>query len=144
MEPVERDLVPERIVMTVVTGPHRDERFIFERKVRCMAGRAEDCLVRLHGEARDLHVSRHHCLLDIDPPYIWVSDLGSRNGTFINGQKVEPCSEDGRCPNVGDRASDCARAPLVSGDVLTIGGSSLTISVQGSTEMLEGELACAN
>ena len=33
-------------------------------------------------------VSRHHCLLHIDPPAVWVRDLGSRNGTRVNGTQI--------------------------------------------------------
>jgi pSer/pThr/pTyr-binding forkhead associated (FHA) protein len=33
-------------------------------------------------------VSRHHCVLSIDPPRVRVRDLGSRNGTYVNGQLI--------------------------------------------------------
>ncbi|MFM6134029.1 MAG: protein kinase domain-containing protein [Sphaerospermopsis kisseleviana] len=33
-------------------------------------------------------ISRYHCLLDINPPDIRVRDLGSLNGTFVNGKKI--------------------------------------------------------
>ena len=47
-------------------------------------GRGEDCNLR---PASDL-VSRHHCVLIVDGEYFAVRDLGSKNGTFVNGQRV--------------------------------------------------------
>src|SRR5262249_12005413 len=35
-----------------------------------------------------MEVSRQHCVLKIDPPSLEVRDLGSRNGTFINGENI--------------------------------------------------------
>jgi serine/threonine protein kinase len=39
-------------------------------------------------DAVDMTISRYHCLLDINPPDIRVRDLGSLNGTFVNGKKI--------------------------------------------------------
>jgi pSer/pThr/pTyr-binding forkhead associated (FHA) protein len=62
-------------------------------------GRGEDCNVR---PASDL-VSRHHCVLILDEDYLAVRDLGSKNGTFVNGQRVR------------------GETPLKDGDHLLIG-----------------------
>jgi pSer/pThr/pTyr-binding forkhead associated (FHA) protein len=118
----------KQIVLTVITGPHRNQQFIFDHRLRCLAGRSDDCLVRLCGEARDMQISRHHCLLDVDPPYVWVSDLGSRNGTYINGKRVEACA----CPGHSTASRhECLRSMLQNGDVLTLGGSSFAVSISG-------------
>ncbi len=37
----------------------------------------------------DRYISRAHCLIDIRPPNLIVNDLGSTNGTFVNGARVE-------------------------------------------------------
>jgi pSer/pThr/pTyr-binding forkhead associated (FHA) protein len=47
-------------------------------------GRAKVCQLNIPSAA----VSRLHCLLDIDPPSIHIRDLGSRNGTFVNGELI--------------------------------------------------------
>jgi len=49
-----------------------------------------DCFVQMSGTDRDQLISRHHCQLDVDPPLIQIGDLGSSNGTYINGEKVAP------------------------------------------------------
>jgi pSer/pThr/pTyr-binding forkhead associated (FHA) protein len=33
-------------------------------------------------------VSRQHCLIDLEGGSAWVQDLGSLNGTYVNGQKI--------------------------------------------------------
>ena len=35
-----------------------------------------------------MQVSRHHALVTVDGPSVTLSDLGSRNGVFVNGVKV--------------------------------------------------------
>jgi pSer/pThr/pTyr-binding forkhead associated (FHA) protein len=45
-------------------------------------GRGEECHVRFNSD----WVSRQHCLLVVAPDRVLLSDLGSRNGTLVNGQ----------------------------------------------------------
>src|SRR5262249_2804468 len=47
-------------------------------------GRANDCSLQLV----EGHVSRHHARLHIIGGTIWVQDLHSANGTFVNGDRV--------------------------------------------------------
>jgi pSer/pThr/pTyr-binding forkhead associated (FHA) protein len=35
------------------------------------------------------HISRRHCAFSVRGGQVWVEDLGSRNGTRLNGQSVE-------------------------------------------------------
>ena len=49
-----------------------------------LLGRGSDCDLRLH----DAAISRHHCLVRLRGDEATVSDLGSSNGTFVNGQRV--------------------------------------------------------
>jgi serine/threonine-protein kinase len=51
-----------------------------------MIGRSEDAQFCL---PHDRFFSRHHCLLEIAPPQAFLRDLGSTNGTFVNGVRVE-------------------------------------------------------
>jgi pSer/pThr/pTyr-binding forkhead associated (FHA) protein len=47
-------------------------------------GRADDCQLR---PSSDL-VSRHHCAILIEDGFVAVRDLGSRNGTYVNGEPI--------------------------------------------------------
>jgi pSer/pThr/pTyr-binding forkhead associated (FHA) protein len=79
-----------------------------------------DCFVQLSGAERDQLISRHHCQLDIDPPFLQVRDLGSTNGTFINGKEVES-----RLEELSEKAGDVVN----HGDLLTIGGTTVRVDI---------------
>jgi CheY-like chemotaxis protein len=51
----------------------------------CMLGRNPECDVCLTAP----FISRRHCALFVRDGQVWVRDLGSRNGTFLNGQPVQ-------------------------------------------------------
>jgi CheY-like chemotaxis protein len=55
------------------------------RRFPCVIGRQADCAVRL----ADPLVSRRHCSLTLREGRVWIEDLGSRNGTRLNGQPLE-------------------------------------------------------
>jgi CheY-like chemotaxis protein len=71
----------------------------------CLIGRGTDCDVRLF----DPGLSRHHCRLHWRDDRLVVEDLGSRNGTLVNGQKVKE-----------------ARG-LAEGDLLSVGASVFSV-----------------
>ena len=73
------------ITLSVVKGPFKGDEYHFNERTLCTVGRSPDCYLRFPTNAHHMSVSRHHCLIDIEPPYIAVRDLGSRNGTFVNG-----------------------------------------------------------
>jgi predicted component of type VI protein secretion system len=43
--------------------------------------------------AYDIHANRRHCEVRRDAAGVWVADLGSRNGTFLNGRRLRPHTE---------------------------------------------------
>jgi pSer/pThr/pTyr-binding forkhead associated (FHA) protein len=47
-------------------------------------GRGAECHVRPNSD----WVSRQHCMLRVTPEAAVIRDLGSRNGTLVNGQRV--------------------------------------------------------
>jgi len=80
--------MPATITLAVTDGVLKGERFVFERPGRYVLGRAECCNPRLPNDLLHRNVSRFHCLIDVCPPHIWVRDMGSRNGTFVNGKII--------------------------------------------------------
>jgi pSer/pThr/pTyr-binding forkhead associated (FHA) protein len=51
---------------------------------KCLIGRGEDCHLRPQSEA----VSRRHCVIITTENEVVVRDLNSRNGTFVNDERV--------------------------------------------------------
>jgi len=81
-------------------------------------GRAPGCDILL----TDPHVSRYHAELRWDPQQGWqVRDLGSHNGTFVNGHRVSV-------------------APLREGDLLTVGRRHLRLVRGGLEEYESGDV----
>jgi serine/threonine-protein kinase len=86
--------MPAKVVLRIRNGPLAGQEFVFEERTTCVIGRAKDCAPRLLRNpdeptaAENRRISRHHCLLDINPPDLRVRDLGSLNGTFINRRRI--------------------------------------------------------
>lgn len=75
-----------RVVLHVTAGPNAGHSVSFDTYDRFAIGRAESTDVRL--PHKDLFLSRHHFVLEVNPPLCRVMDVGSRNGTFVNGERI--------------------------------------------------------
>ena len=78
-----------RVILTISDGKRAGERHEIVARGEWAIGRAENCGVQLSGDDLEcLTVSRRHCLVEFDPPRARIRDLGSRNGTYINGMQI--------------------------------------------------------
>jgi pSer/pThr/pTyr-binding forkhead associated (FHA) protein len=114
---------------TIVRGLSEGKEFRFPQRAIGAIGRGDDCLLRLPGSPVNMDVSRHHCLLDIAPPAIWVHDMGSRNGTYVNGEKIGQ-----RTPGVAAEAAtgfDLPERSLRDGDELRVGSITFRVNISG-------------
>ncbi|MDB4778219.1 FHA domain-containing protein [bacterium] len=68
-----------------VIGGKNDGREIKISVPKFIIGRGEDAHLR---PSSDL-VSRNHCAINIGSGKVTVEDMGSRNGTFVNGEQLE-------------------------------------------------------
>ncbi|MHC5542844.1 FHA domain-containing protein, partial [Singulisphaera rosea] len=75
-----------RVTLRVTQGPHAGRSFEFQQHDTFIVGRAVYAHFRL--EQRDKYFSRAHFLVEVNPPLCRLMDLGSTNGTFVNGKKV--------------------------------------------------------
>ena len=87
--------MPAKVILTVLEGQLAGHQFAFTERTACIVGRAEDCHPRFPMDREHQTISRHHCRLDVNPPAVRVRDLGSRNGTLVNGEKIGQRPKDG-------------------------------------------------
>ncbi len=82
--PAEPRQEEERLSLLVVRGPDAGKRFPLERGKECKIGRRGDNTFIIS----DPTASREHVLVFWGEEGVAVRDLGSKNGTFINGRRV--------------------------------------------------------
>jgi len=100
---VDQPLAPSRLV--VAKSPSLEPGHAFEPgPVPLTFGRADDNTATLDG---DEYASAHHARIESARDGVWLVDLGSTNGTFVNGERVD------------------GRHKLHDGDLLQIGATEL-------------------
>ena len=97
------------------TGDHETIREIALTGDQFLIGRDSDCDLRLHVS----EISRHHCLLRIQGGEITIGDLGSSNGTYVNGVRV------------------LSEAALHTGDLIRLGPCNFVIDLGDDPQWLE-------
>jgi len=74
-----------QVNLKVTSGPYKGHIFSFTQHDTFLIGRNPDAHLCLPD---DRYFSRNHCLLEMNPPHSHLRDLGSTNGTFLNGRRV--------------------------------------------------------
>ncbi len=75
-----------KVTLVVVDGPHAGKKYEFDRHDTFIVGRSPNAQFRLSQD--DEFFSRNHFLIEVNPPLCRLLDLSSRNGTFVNGNRV--------------------------------------------------------
>src|SRR4026208_651265 len=75
-----------QVNLKVTAGPYKGRIFSFTQHDTFLIGRNPDAHLSLPD---DRYFSRNHCLLEMNPPHSYLRDLGSTNGTFLNGHRVK-------------------------------------------------------
>ena len=119
--------MPAQITLSVVKGEQTGQEFVFDERNSCIIGRAKDCRPKLPATKENRRISRHHCLLDINPPDIRIRDFGSLNGTFVNGEKIGS-REKGQTPEEGAQRQ-FPEYDLTDGDEIQLGEMVLRVAV---------------
>ncbi|WP_166830858.1 FHA domain-containing protein [Thalassoroseus pseudoceratinae] len=83
------------------------EKNIKLKEGKFIVGRAPDCHLRPDSDL----VSRYHCVVRVDEYTVRVRDMGSRNGTHVNGRLIQ------------------ADTRLMNGDKVKIGDMILQVSI---------------
>lgn len=71
------------VKLVVVHGKHAGQEIPIPGP-KFFIGRAEDCNLRPHSDL----VSRHHCVIMVEEGFVAVRDFNSKNGTYVNGDKI--------------------------------------------------------
>ena len=103
-----------KVVLRVTSGPHAGLEGAFEGEGSYAVGRSPHVPFSL---SEDRLLSREHFRIEVTPPVCDLLDLGSTNGTKVNGLRVD-------------------RARLSDGDLITAGESAIALAV---VEGLAGE-----
>ena len=113
------------VELHVVKGPLQGKQFAFDQHDTFVCGRA-DCHVQMPPE--DKTSSRHHFLLETNPPEAVVRDLGSLNGTWVNGVKQGGRKKDELPEQAAQRRFPQVR--LKDGDRVQVGETTLLVRVE--------------
>jgi hypothetical protein len=99
-------ITPRRVV--VLASPALEPGTSIELRNSARVGRGAENAIRLDA---DTTVSSHHAKIDSRTDGLWVEDVGSTNGTFVNGARVTSARR------------------LQPGDVIRIGHTDLLVEV---------------
>lgn len=103
------------VTLSVLYQGKKLNSHVCDQPTELTCGRSEDNAIQLPKTQENLNASRHHCIFRIDPPQIWVTDLDSKNGTFVNHEKMD--------------TSDHHPIELYDGDEVQIGQTIIQVRV---------------
>jgi predicted component of type VI protein secretion system len=71
------------VKLKVASGRHQGQLIPLTTR-KFLIGREQDCQLRTNSDL----VSRHHCVFAVDDYGVRLRDLGSTNGTLVNGERI--------------------------------------------------------
>lgn len=114
---------PRRVGIEIIEGKCKGQQFDFAEQDTFIIGRAEDCQCVVTG---DDTFSRHHLLLEINQSNVTLKDLGSLNGTRVNGHRIY----DGRGKDVDPNKAESSRPlGLRDGDRIEAGNNAMLLHI---------------
>lgn len=109
------------VELNVLQGELKGRSVTFEQPGCVLFGRAADAVLRV---GNDPFVSRHHFLLEISPPFVLLSDLGSTNGVYVNDKLYG-----GRDAGRGLLRPASKATFLSDGDQIVVGQNRISVSI---------------
>jgi serine/threonine protein kinase len=100
------------VVLRVTAGPHEGREHLLDRRGTFVVGRSSQAGITMQ---EDRLLSREHFVIELDSSVCSLKDLGSTNGTKVNGLRVET-------------------APLRNGDLITAGDSAFVVLLHESDD----------
>ena len=118
-----------KVKIKITKGKDAGKIFPFTEHDTFVFGRMDDCHACIPD---DTQVSRHHFILEVNPPQACLRNLGSLNGTWINGTKCGG-RKDGETPEEGARRK-YPEAAVKHGDRIKVGCTELEVSIEQPKE----------
>ncbi len=100
------------VVLRVIDGPLTGKEYVFDRHATFIVGRSPQVDFPM---PEDRFLSRDHFLVEFNPPICFLKDMGSTNGTKVNGLRVD-------------------EVRLADGDIISAGKSSFQVIVGDGRE----------
>ncbi len=113
------------VKLHITEGPEKGKSFTFDDHDTFLFGRLDECHARF---PNDQQVSRRHFILEACPPKVSLRDLGSLNGTYVNGKKWGGRNA-GETPEQGAKH----RFPTVElshGDKISVGQTRIQVEIR--------------
>lgn len=126
-----------KVIIDVSNVKGKKRVFSYEDHDTFMVGRMKDCHVCIED---DDYLSRHHFFLEVNPPHARIQDLGSLNGTYINGKKVGG-REVNETPEEAIARYKFPWVDLKNGDVIVTGDTRFTLIIQ-SPDLATNPVRC--
>jgi eukaryotic-like serine/threonine-protein kinase len=114
-----------RVRLEIVDGPLKGKKFEFAEHDTFVFGRAPDCHAQLPD---DTYVSRHHFILEVNPPLARLRDLGSLNATHVNNRKCGGRKK-GESPEEGAKRK-YPEVDLGHGDRIRVGDTIMAVTIE--------------
>ncbi|GAA3388658.1 protein kinase domain-containing protein [Cryptosporangium minutisporangium] len=116
------------VTLRVVRGRLRPDTYVFDERTTCLIGRAPVCSPQIPNDEHHRTISRHHCLLDLNPPHARIRDFGSLNGTYLNGRRIGR-RKSGQTPEEA-AAEDFPEHDLADGDEIQLGDTVFRVTIR--------------
>ena len=113
-----------KVVLRLVEGPEAGRIFKFKEADSFLVGRTPKAHLRFDKKA-DRLISRIHFLLDIRPPRCIITDLDSKNGTYVNKKRIK-------------------QVELMDGDEIRVGKTKILVSIQEVSEQKDITVRCVS
>ncbi len=78
-------VLAETAMLLVIEGAEPGKRIFLDKSVMLIGREDEKCDLVI----ADRQVSRHHALISLENDGYMLKDLGSKNGTFVNGREIQ-------------------------------------------------------
>jgi len=118
--------MPSIVTLDVTEGPVAGKKFTFKEQDTLVAGRNKVCKIRLPKD--DCTVSRSHFIMEVTPPMAIIRDIGSLNGTYVNGEKIGS-RKAGETPEEGAKRKYLP-VELKDGDKIRIGKTHMVVFIE--------------